>query len=180
MGEEIKLDVGTATEVSNQPHRDSIKRKVKYGVFLWWSDQTPSWVHPDDFELVDRLVPGNRVFRREECENYADRKLGYSRLIYGEIKFRALPSIWLEMAHEGFELNDFVEIKSRFGKLRPRIATIREIIWNRHSRSIEYFLTINGQRVSRAYSVDEFQPAIRLGKHLGDRELKLAARARFA
>lgn len=160
--------------------RTALRREIKYGVFLWWSDQTPSWVHPDDRQVVEHLVPGNRVFRREECENYADRELGYSKLVYGESVFRALPSIWLEVAYEGIELNDYVEIKSRYGKLRARIATISEIVWNRHSRTIEYFLSFNGQRESRAYTIDEFQPAIRLGHHLSNRELRTAARTRFA
>jgi hypothetical protein len=180
MGKEIKVHIETRPGASDHAQRDTIKRLVKYGVFLWWSDQTPSWVHPDDMKRVEGLVPGNRIFRRDECENYADRELGYSRLVYGDIEFRALPSIWLEVAHEGFELNDFVEIKSRFGKLRPRIATIREIVWNRRSQSIEYFMTMNGLPSSRAYCVHEFQPAIRLGTHLGERELKMASRAKLA
>ncbi len=126
MSEELDWEFGGTHDDENPPRRKFLKREARYGVFLWWSDQTPSWVHPDDREIVDRLVPGNRVFRKEECENYADRELGFSQLIYGEVRFRALPSIWLEVTHEGYELNDFVEVKSRFGKLRPRIATIRE------------------------------------------------------
>ena len=48
------------------------------------------FVHPDDQELVDRLVPGNRVFKKEECPNFADRKLGYSQLSYGDQVFRSI------------------------------------------------------------------------------------------
>lgn len=180
MGDRIKIDFESTIDFKLPPHPDSIKRVVKHGVFLWWSDQTPSWVHPDDVEIVDRLVPGNRVFRREDCPNFADRELGYSRMRYGDIEFRALPLIWREVTHEGFELHDRVEIKSGFGKRRSRIATIRDIIWNRHYQKIEYYMSVNGQPVSRAFSVEEFQPAIRLGHHLSDRELNLAARARFA
>ena len=180
MGDKIKLDFELTEEFQIQPQPDPIKRVTKYGVLLWWSDQIPTWVHPDDAKVVEQMVPGNRVFRREDCPNYADRELGYSRMIYGEIEFRALPLIWRELTHEGFELNDRVEVKSGFGKRRPRIATIRDIIWNRHRQTIEYYLTVNQQPISRPFFAEEIQPAVRLGHHLNDREMNLLARAKFA
>ena len=160
--------------------RDITRHEAKYGVFLWWSEQTPSWVHPDDVTVADQLVPGNRIFRREDCENFADRELGYSTFRYGDSRFRGLPAIWLEVRTEGFEINDLVEIKSGFGKLRPGIATIAEIKWNRHARTIEYFLTVNGRQIKRPFKATEIQPAVRLNSHMGFRELALAARLRFA
>ncbi|MFK7765953.1 MAG: hypothetical protein AB8B55_01840 [Mariniblastus sp.] len=165
---------------SKASRSSQLKQTVKHVVCLWWSDQIPSWIHPDDVEIADRLVPGGRIFRREECENFADRELGYSFMSYGEEGFRALPAICMEVRHEGFELNDFVEIKSGFGKRFRGIGTIHEISWNRNRRGIDYFLTINGQKVRRAFWANEIQPAIRLGSHLSTRELETASRTRWS
>ncbi len=117
-----------------------LKRPPQYGVCLWWSDELPSWIHPDDVEAADQLVPGNRIFRREDCPNFADRKLGYSLMSYGPHQFRALPAIWLPIGFEGFEIGDRVEIKSQLGRATAMICTIREVRWNRHQRRINYWV----------------------------------------
>lgn len=153
--------------------------KVKYGVFLWWTERTPSWVHPDDALIAAELIPGNRVFRKVACDNSSDRELGYSEFQYGRETFRGQPVIWLEIFSEGFELGDLVEIKSGMGKLRPGIATIDAIVFNRQSRRIEYFLRCNHRRIDRPFTADEFQPAIRLESHLNARTLKLAGKMRL-
>ncbi len=171
---------GADRKWANSNRDAQLKQAVKYGVCLWWSDQVPSWIHPEDIEIAKRLVPGGRIFRKEECVNCDDRELGYSFMWYGDEGFRALPAIWLEIRHEGFELNDFVEIKSGFGKRFRGIGTIRDIVWDRHRRKIEYLLTINGQKIDRTFHADEIQPATRLGSHLNSRELENANRARWA
>ena len=93
----IKIDLSDKGGVGPLVHREgevTLRRPAQYGVCLWWSDEQPCFVHPDDQETVERLVPGNRVFKKEECVDFADRKLGYSRLSYGDQVFRALPTIW--------------------------------------------------------------------------------------
>jgi len=71
---------GDGPQVSFVPQTPStLKRPPKHGVCLWWSDRQPSWIHPDDVEKADVMIPGDRVFRRDECENFADRELGFSQ-----------------------------------------------------------------------------------------------------
>ena len=120
-----------------------LRQPTRFGVCLWWSDEVPAWVHPDDVEIADRLVPGNRIFKRQECGNFADRKLGYSLISYGSERIRVLPAIWLPIKFEGFEIGDLVEIKSRLGRRRASIGEIRDIRWNRHAQRIEYFVKAN-------------------------------------
>ena len=170
---------GTEQGWSKQNRTLQLKRVVKYGVCLWWSGQIPSWIHPDDIETAKRLVPSGRVFRREECENFADRELGFSFLRHGDEGFRALPAIWMEIRHEGFELHDFVEVKSGYGKRFRGIGTIRDIIWNRQNGKIHYLLAINEQKVERPFLANELQPAIRLGTHLNSRELENYSRSKW-
>jgi hypothetical protein len=167
-------------ELPNRGPDSTLKPEAKYGVFQWWIERAPPWVHPDDQAIADELVPGNRVFRKEQSENFADRELGYSDFIYGQQKLRALPGLWLEVETDGYEVADLVEIKSQYGKLRPRIATIVDIVWSRNAQTLEYFLKANDQRIEFAFSSSDFQPAFKLGSHLTPRELEISARHRFS
>lgn len=163
------------TESAVEVPTSRLKRPTKFGVFLWWSDQIPTWVHTDDIETATRLVPGNRVFRTAECENASDRELGFSTFWYGEESFRGKPALWLEVHPPGFEIDDLVEIKSQHGKRYPQIAEVSAIHWNRNSLSIEFFVSINGNRISRPLGGHEIRPAVRLGQFLSARERRLAA-----
>lgn len=158
----------------------SLRRQVQYGVCLWWSDELPCFVHPDDWRLVEKLVPGNRVFKKEECEDFADRKLGYSRLSYGAQVFRALPAIWYPLTFEGYEVGDRVQIKSKLGRHRSMICTICEIRWNRISRRVQYSVESTSGRIGKRFLADDLQPALRLEGHFSKRELSLASRARLS
>ncbi len=157
-----------------------LKPEEKHGVFQWWVERLPPWVHPDDLSIANQLVPGNRVFRKVECENFADRKLGYSDFVYGQQRMRALPGLWLEIQVDGYEVGDLVEIKSQYGKLRPRIASIGEIEWNRNTQEIEYRLIASDHKINYAYASSDIQPVFRLGGHLTPRELEISERLRFS
>ena len=176
LSEDITGDGPQASFVPETP--STLKRPPKHGVCLWWSDRQPSWIHPDDVELADAMVPGDRVFRRDECENFADRELGFSQFEYGDMKFRALPGIWLELKTAGYELGDFVQVKSQYGKRESIVATISEIKWNRLHQRVEYVLNAGKRTSSRPYTADEFQPAIRLESHLSPRQIELASDSR--
>ena len=161
-----------------------LRQPTKFGVCLWWPDESLSWIHPEDIEIAERLVPGDRIFKRQECPNYADRELGYSLISYGGDRFRALPAIWLPIQFEGFEIGDFVEIKSRLGRRRAAIGTIKEIRWNRLGQRIAYYVDANTIQSSSPLHAGDLQPAIRLNGFLSERELRLSCttdqpRARF-
>lgn len=149
-----------------------LKIQPKYGVYLWWpADQ--NWVHPDDLETANELIPSDRVFRREA---YDDK---YALLLYGERFIRVRPVIWLEVQSEGYELGDQVEVKSQLGKVRPLVATIDDIRWDNQSRSIKYSLSANGRAGERSYLSDEFQLTQQMETSLDERRRRLLERARF-
>lgn len=157
-----------------------LKREVKHGVCQWWSEEEPFFIHPEDEEIARQFVPGNRILRRQECDSYADRKLGYSTFSYGEITFRALPLIWLEIPTDGFEIDDLIQVKSQYGRRDPLVGKICEIQWNRLKRRTEYHISVNGQVSSQVYVADELQPAAQLDGHFNERQMKMAARSRLA
>ncbi|MEL7496038.1 MAG: hypothetical protein AAFN77_00405 [Planctomycetota bacterium] len=172
-GQEV-LDPGLIRTFDVDPN---LKLPTVYGVFLWWSDRLPSWIHPDDVEIAERLVPGCRVFRRDVCESKLDQQLGYQQLSYGDESFRSLAVVWLRVQYEGYEVGDRVEVKSEHGKRRPELATINDMVWNRHKKWIEYRLEKQGMPIKRPYRANEIRPAMSLGGFLSLREREQLARA---
>jgi len=159
---------GSKIQVTNS----DLKQPSKFGVFLWWTEQTPSWVHPDDVETADSLIPSDRVFLRSNCENASDRELGFSKFQYGNRSFRGKPALWLEVSRTEIEMGDQVEIKSQHGKLKPQIACVVDILWNRTKRTVEYRLSVNDIPMQRRFLASDLRPAVRLGQHLTIRELR--------
>lgn len=149
-----------------------LKQPTKFGVFLWWTEQSPTWVHPDDVEIADNLIPSNRVFVRSNCSNASDRELGFSKFQYGAEFFRGKPALWLEVPPQDIEIGDRVEIKSQSGKLKPQIACVTDILWSRSRRTVEFLLSVNQILIRRHFLVSDFRPAHRLGRHLSSRELR--------
>jgi len=169
----IALDIDSIDRMGDIKTFDSspdLKLQTKFGVFLWWSDRLPAWVHPDDLPLAEKIVPGFRVFRREPCDDAAQRQLGYARLHYGRQSFRAFPIVWLEVASEGFEVGDRVEIKSEHGKRSPGLAAIDQMLWNRNAKRIEYHLVRNGMKLKRKHEGHELIHAIQLKGFLNNRQ----------
>ena len=135
-----------------------LKRPPVYGVFRWWPENGENWIHPFDIGIVRQLIPGNRVFRREDLDQ------NWRLVSYGDIRFRIRSAIWYEVAHEGFDVGEFVEIKSRMGKAAPFIGRIKEMIWNQRYQHIEYFLYRSDSIQSRAYLAEDMTLTDSVGK----------------
>lgn len=135
--------------MSETPKTLSLKRPPAYGVFRWWPENGDSWIFPADVELVHRLIPGKRVFRRVDTDD------NWLQLEYGSIRFRIRSTIWLEVPYEGFDIGDAVEVKSRMGVTEPFVGKIRDMFWNHKKQLIEYFLDRVESNKVRAYSADD-------------------------
>ncbi len=157
-----------------RPFTAPLKMPPQHGVFLWWPADPNLWAHPDDTEIIRQLVPGSRIFRRDISPDYSDRELGFVVYQYGDIRFRARPALWREITPDVFRPGDFVEIKSRSGKARPRIARITEILWDRHSRRIEYIVASRNMQLERRFHAEDLRPAIPLGSHLPSHHIERA------
>ncbi len=164
-------DLGDGVSSVQIAHSE-LKQPTKFGVFLWWTEQTPSWVHSDDVKTADSLIPSDRVFLRTDCSNASDRELGFSKFQYGGQYFRGKPALWLEVPDQAIEIGDRVEIKSQNGKLKPQIACVIDILWNRTKRTVEFLLSVNEIPIRRRFLVSDLRPTVRLGEHLTTRELR--------
>ena len=152
----------------NQP----LKLQPSYGVFPWWPDEE-DWIHPEDVQTADQLIPSDRIFRRE----YYDQQ--YALLTYRDNFIRIRPVMWLQVETDGYEIGDQVEVKSSLGRGRPLIATIEEIRWDSEQRQPVYDLFAHGKTIHRPFRADEFQLTQQMEGHLDWRRLQLLQQARF-
>jgi hypothetical protein len=128
-----------------------LKTDPKFGYFPRWPEDGDSWVHPEDVALTRAMIPSDRVFRREGTSGE------FHRLYYGEIAIRTRPALWQEVAFEGFEIGDWVEVLSRGMRNEPHTGTIREMLWDHRHRAIAYQISENGNLIADLYSRDDLR-----------------------
>jgi hypothetical protein len=129
-----------------------LKRPPTYGIYRWWPEDGENWIHPEDVGVVRQMVPGLRVFRREDLDDV------WLMVTYGEIQFRVKSTIWFEVPFEGFNVGDHVEVKSRMGQAEPGMGRIKEMVWNQRYARIEYYLFRSDKTQVRAYHADDLSP----------------------
>ncbi len=130
-----------------------MKIDPRYGYYPWWPEDGDHWLHPDDVELARDRFPSMRIYRREAPDDGE-----YDLLHYGDETLRIRPSLWQEVASEGFEIGDWVEVLSRGLRNTPRTGTIREMFWDRKDRAIRYQIMENNQPIAEQYTADDLRP----------------------
>ena len=129
-----------------------LKTDPKYGYFARWPQDGNDWLHPDDVALARTLIPSGRIFRRDGIDG------AYQLLHYGDIRLRARPALWQEVSHEGFNIGDWVEVRSLGMRNEPRTGVIREVLWNERTRAIAYQITENNNPIADLYAREDLQP----------------------
>jgi|GEM_PF-854371 len=160
--------------------KKDVQMLVKHGVFFRWPAEGDfEWVHPDDRNLIESMIPGSRIFCRDLCEAAADREAGYYSIQYGGIAIRIKPAMWLHVDHEGHEVGDRIEVKSNHGKHTPVIGNIREIEYDPIARRTIYFITVNQIPLAKKFYKEDFQPCRRLEQPLSGREIEMLNRQKY-
>ena len=158
-------------------YRKDVRLIDRHGVFFRWPEEDDfEWVHPDDRELVDSMIPGRRIFCRTMCEDPDDQAAGYYSIEYGGVKIRIKPAMWLHVDHEGYEVGDRIEVKSKHGRHHPVIGNICEIEYDHVQRQTLYFIEVNGLPLEKKFLKDDIRPCRRLGQPLSTRERELLHR----
>jgi hypothetical protein len=128
-----------------------MKVDPKYGYYPWWPENGNEWIHPEDVELAREMIPSARIFRRDgEQEPFVI-------LHYGDMRLRVMRTLWQEVAWEGFEIGDWVEVLSRGFKNTPRTAIVREITWDAHARALRYQVAENDTLIPNLYGADDLR-----------------------
>lgn len=138
----------------------NLKTDPKYGFYPWWPEDGDAWVHPEDVAVARATIPSPRVFRRDGGRG------AFVTLHYGELQLRVKPTMWQEVAWEGYEVGDWVEVLSRGQKNTPRTGVIREMEWEPRSRSMRYYIEEAGQPIPNAYAAEDLrhvEPTLPLG-----------------
>lgn len=128
-----------------------LKTDPKYGYFPWWPQDGDDWVHPADVAIARSMIPSNRVFRRDGSDGE------YLLMHYGSVTLRVLRTLWHEVPPVDFEIGDWVEVLSLGMRNEPRTGTIREILWDDHSREIRYQITESNASIADLYARDDLQ-----------------------
>lgn len=129
-----------------------MKIEPRYGYYPWWPQNGDDWVHPEDVALARRLIPSPRVFRREGGSG------PYARLRYGDVCLRVKPTLWQEVASEGLEMGDWVEVLSRMRANDPRTGVVCEIHWDDRARGLRYQVRDNDRAIPNWFSAEDLRP----------------------
>ncbi len=122
-----------------------------YGVFLRWPHPGESWVHPEDLDAAQMLIPGDRVFRRFDFDG------DYYHYNYGDTLLRLKPAMWLPVNSEGLDIGNLVEVLPRFGRNEPMVGRIGQMRYDREEARIRYWLIWRDQLVPHGYLAEDLR-----------------------
>lgn len=123
-----------------------------WGVYLRWPSDGDAWIHPEDVDLVRRLIPSRRVFRRSAWDGE------FYQLHYGELTFRARPSMWVRVPDTDLEVGQQVELLSRHQENDPGIFRIAGIFFVPATSEVEYALLNDELTLKRRFSRADVKP----------------------
>jgi len=129
-----------------------LKTDPRYGIYPWWPEDGDQWLHPDDVQTARAMIPSMRVFRRGGEEP------PYVVQHYGDSILRVRRTLWQQVPWEGFDIGDWVEVKSRGQKNEFRTGRICEMLWDPHSSSIRYQIEQAQCHIETYYSADDLRP----------------------
>jgi hypothetical protein len=128
-----------------------LKFDRKYGYFPRWPEDGDAWVHPEDVAQARAVIPSNRVFRRDGNHGV------FHRLYYGPVVIRTRPALWQEVAYEGFDIGDWVEVLSRGMRNEPHTGIIREMLWHDRLRGVCYQIVESDNLIPDLYTRDDIR-----------------------
>jgi hypothetical protein len=143
-----------------------LKTDPKYGYFPWWPEDGDAWIHPADVAVARAMIPRGRVSPKREMRvseklAHVFRRDGtegdWLLLYYGDVRLRVRRTLWQEVEAEGFEIGDWVEVRTRGMLNEPRTGVIREMLWDERERAMRYQISENGQPIEQLYARDDLQ-----------------------
>ncbi len=137
----------------SEPASDSYRPDLPdWGVYLRWPSDGDEWIHHQDVELVRRLIPSRRVFRRSAWDGE------FYRLHYGESTFRVRPSMWVRVPDIDLEVGQQVELLSHHRQNDPGIFRIAGIFFVPTTGEIEYALQTDELTLKRRFNRTDLKP----------------------
>ncbi len=136
-----------------------------WGAYLTWPITGDDWIHPDDRELANRLLPSPRVFRRHNWDGE------YYHLNYGQLQLRVQPSMWVSVPAVDLSVGQQVEVMYRDGLNDPGIFHISDIFYVPMRNEVEFCVHGVSLKSNRRYLRDDLRPLhiqhhLRIGHYL--------------
>ena len=183
--EESQILADFSSDLQSQHHRERsdefnqpVRMLPRHGVFFRWPDQAiQDWIHPDDVQRAQQMLPGGRIFQLSECLDEADRAAGYSVIRYGEVALRVLPAMWLRVDDSGYRVGDRVEVLANNGTQTPLIGTIAEVNYNPQARRVEFLIETRSMVLKKKYTATDIRPCHKLSQPLSLRAQKLLSQS---
>ncbi|MEZ6087595.1 MAG: hypothetical protein R3C05_06140 [Pirellulaceae bacterium] len=125
-----------------------------HGVFLHWPEPGEQWIHPDDIALATRLIPSTRVLRRFRFDGT------YYHLAYGTQRIRIRPVMWLQLEDEGFDMQQWVEVRSIGLSREPYVGQIIDVRYDRRARKVRYSVRRAEMSQPRKYEAHELKSLV--------------------
>ncbi|TWT95441.1 DUF6960 family protein [Neorhodopirellula pilleata] len=110
-----------------------------------WPENGQGFIHPADVPLVSRLIPSERVLRRDSFDGT------YYHYRYGDFAFRLRPCLWLPIKAEGFDLADEVETIGTGMERELFVGVITGMYYVRRKGRILYRLRRGDQTLKRLF-----------------------------
>lgn len=140
---------GEVETFRREPETDAIGPQFpQYGCFPRISENGDDWIHPDDRSLVSKLIPSERLVRRESFDGT------YYTYRYGNQSFRLKPVLWLPVRDEGLEIGDAVETIGQGMERELFVGQIWGAYYIRRKAKILYRLKRAGNPVPGLYPAD--------------------------
>jgi hypothetical protein len=129
-----------------------MKTDPKYGYYPHWPQDGNGCIHPEDVQVAAQMIPSQRVWRRD------GRRGDFVVLHYGDVRLRVRPTLWIDVAWEGFDVGDWVEVLSRLGHNTPRTGRIREMLWDPTANALRYQITEGDVPIPNLYVREDLRP----------------------
>lgn len=123
-----------------------------WGAYLVWPIEGNAWIHPEDRERAESLIPSQRVFKRHLWDGE------YYHLSYGAEQIRVLPSMWLKVPDVDLSMDQQVELLHREGLNDPGIFRISEILFSPEHNRVEYCLHGVLLKMDERFSREDLRP----------------------
>jgi hypothetical protein len=102
-------------------------------------------------KLARSHIPSARIFKRD------GQRGEYLIISYGVVRLRVKRTLWREVAWEGLDVGDWVEVQSRGAVNTWRTGVIREMRWSARWNKIHYYIDEAGQPIPKAYSREDLR-----------------------
>ncbi|MBI1248572.1 hypothetical protein GC197_12125 [bacterium] len=132
-----------------------VKPPVSWVMFSRWPEDGDHWIHPDDRNKAEGLIPSDCIFRREVVDD------DWYQVSYGDVTLRIRPVMVEELPEPKFKMGEIVELQHQFDVEKLTTGTIYAVRWSEYYQEPQYYLVrgdLKSQNPYLAKDLKHFEP----------------------